>query len=144
MMKNKPITILLADDDPDDVEFLQQAFLKLDIGIRFQVAADGLQAIRYLESCTEKKDGYPDFIILDINMPRLNGIDTLTVISAHPAYQHIPVFMHTTSNEPAYIQNCAKLGAKGFFTKPFHHADISKVAGEMLENFKALKKGVAG
>ena len=114
----------LIDDDPDDQEFFGLALEDIGNNIRYVKADDGLHALEILKA---DKNFLPDFIFLDLNMPRLNGKDCLIEIKKMPHLKDIPVYIYTTSmNENDKIET-AKYGAEGFITKPFQFEHLVKI-----------------
>ena len=104
--------ILVCDDDEEDQVLVKEAFSAAYPGIQFRFANDGIELIEYLKNYPR-----PDIILLDINMPRLGGVQTLTWIKAHINYRAIPVVMFTTSTLPEDIEQCYALGANSYMTK---------------------------
>src|ERR1700687_1818160 len=88
-----PVHILLVEDNPHDVEITRRALEKGQVTNRLTVAQDGQQALDIL---AENRD-LPSLILLDLNLPRVDGIEVLKVIKADPALRHIPVIVLTTS-----------------------------------------------
>jgi two-component system response regulator len=118
--------MLLAEDDEDDLLLFQEALSLTTInGLAanemvtiFQVR-NGLQVLDYLEAAQESAPGHPlpDFIVLDLNMPLLNGMSTLQEINKKEMLRSIPVFILTTSRDDRHRKVCEELGCKGFFSK---------------------------
>lgn len=106
--------ILLVDDDSDDREFFTEALSFIDPRIRCVTVIDGLEAIDYLKSC----DKTPDFIFLDINMPRMGGKKCLKELKRHSSIKHIPVIMQSTSRLDEDVREMSRLGATAFLKKP--------------------------
>ncbi|MGZ5248534.1 MAG: response regulator, partial [Flavitalea sp.] len=74
----------------------------------------------------------PCLIILDYNMPEMNGANVLEKICAQPRYDHIPKLVWSTSSNNAYIKECMEKGATSYFVKPASHRQLEEVAREML------------
>lgn len=112
------IEVLLVDDDEADVllttKMLQRGKLLLDVS----VAHDGEQAYEMLLARVAHQQRLPDLILLDINMPRMTGLELLKLIKAHATLQRIPVIMLTTSDAPHDVEQVYDLGANCFVTKP--------------------------
>ena len=110
--------ILVCDDDPDDQILIEGAFSEAHIRANFQFTSDGRQLIDYLEHCSTKvKKPCPNIILLDINMPGMDGKQTLTWIKSRSDYRAIPVVMYTTSTDESDIHQCYQLGANSYMTK---------------------------
>jgi CheY-like chemotaxis protein len=106
---------LLVDDDPDDQEIFQIALDEIDPGIKLVVANNGIEALQLLK----KDPSYiPDFIFLDINMPKMNGIQCLPEIRKFGHLENVPIIMYSTSSDINIINNTKKLGATEFLVKP--------------------------
>jgi len=122
----KPVTlkniVFYADDDADDLELVQDAFDRYSNNVKVVTAKDGVQALSYLQSLNEQAIT-PCLIILDINMPMLNGRDVLRRIKEIPPLASIPVVLFTTSSSPLDKEFARKYNA-GFITKPL---DVSQM-----------------
>jgi CheY-like chemotaxis protein len=118
-MKNDKLSILLVDDDEVDVMSVQRAFQKVNITNPLYVAANGLEALRLLQG-----DGVspppprPAIILLDLNMPKMGGIEFLTELRADPALRSITVVVLTTSNEESDKVQAYDLNVAGYIIKP--------------------------
>ena len=122
----KPATpkniVFYADDDTDDLELVQEAFGRYTNNVEVVTARDGVQALSYLQSMDEYAS-VPCLIILDINMPLLNGKDVLRKIKDIPPLASVPVVLFTTSSSPLDKEFAKKYNA-GFITKPL---DVSQM-----------------
>jgi two-component system response regulator len=125
-MNKKPI--LLVEDNPDDVLFTLRAFKKNNIGNEIVVAADGEQALRLLFPEDAVPSFQPALVLLDVNLPKIGGIEVLRRIRADLRTQALPVVMLTTSSEEADILNCYRLGANSFVRKPVVFSDFLNAA----------------
>jgi CheY-like chemotaxis protein len=101
--------IIFADDDADDLELITGFFKQYNQSINVLEFKDGKEVLKFLDDFA--LNATPLLIVLDINMPRLNGRETLAAIRQHPKYQYIPVVIYTTSNNTADEDYCRKLGA---------------------------------
>ena len=115
--------ILLVEDNLDDIKLTQRAFLKSNIadGIDLIIAQDGLEALDYLyESKTEghNKRHIPTVILLDLNLPKVNGLQVLERIRNDKNTKLIPVIILTSSKEEADLTRAYKLGANSYIRKP--------------------------
>src|SRR5215217_9304038 len=97
--------IIFADDDADDLELITGFFKQYNRNINVLEFKDGKEVLKFLDDFAFNAST-PLLIVLDINMPRLNGRDTLIAIREHPRYQHIPVVIYTTSNSEADEEFC--------------------------------------
>lgn len=122
MREATPITILVADDDADDRMLINDAFEESLLQNPIDFVEDGEQLIAYLrrEGAYAKHAGepYPGVILLDLNMPRMDGRTALKIIKEDPELQRIPVVILTTSKAEEDILRTYGLGVSSFITKP--------------------------
>jgi two-component system response regulator len=114
-------TILLVEDNPDDVSLTVRAFRKNNISNEMAVARDGEEALRYLlpDAATDTVTApLPLMVLLDINLPKINGLDVLRRIRSHARSKHLPVVVLTTSSEERDIVESYDLGANSYVRKP--------------------------
>jgi CheY-like chemotaxis protein len=116
------LRILLVDDDEDDRQFFCEAAQEVDSAIKCNTAKDGLAAIDFLN----KQEVLPDFIFLDLNMPRMDGRQCLKALKELPAYSNIPVIIYSTSMLDHDLESTVRLGASFFIKKPVLFEDLCK------------------
>lgn len=124
--------VLYADDDPDDIALVQDAFEQYSDEVTVVTAADGLEALSYLKGLGNFEPS-PCLIILDINMPRLNGKETLRKIREDERYADTPVVLFSTSSLPVDMEYAGKFGA-GFIIKPLDLRHIRMIADEFVSH----------
>jgi CheY-like chemotaxis protein len=109
--------ILLAEDDEDDRLIFSAIVndLKNVNDFRFETVENGIDVLQYLDAHPES---LPNLIILDQNMPKMNGRDTLTAVKENPVFAHIPVVIYSTYNDSRNIEECISAGAEQLITKP--------------------------
>jgi CheY-like chemotaxis protein len=112
-----PKTILFIDDDEDDKYFFSEAAHKLDSNITCVFAGNGQAALDLLQTDDTQT---PDIIFVDINMPKMGGLEFLKKIKQCPKLGKIPVFVYSTSKLESEFQEATLLGALHFFIKPLH------------------------
>lgn len=117
--------ILLADDDDDDISLFSEALTLVDSSIQCEFAVHGEDALTILTTGSNKK---PDVIILDLNMPVMNGLECLQILKEDKFLKEIPVVMYSTSSNQEDREKAFDLGAFCFITKP----DQFKVLKSML------------
>jgi two-component system, response regulator len=125
-------TILLVEDNPDDVMFTRRAFKKNKISNEVVVATDGEQALDYLLPADESKALHPALVLLDVNLPKVDGLEVLRRIRSHSRTAGLPVVVLTTSSEERDIVDSYRLGANSFVRKPVMFSDFvdaTKVLG---------------
>lgn len=113
LLESQPI--LIVEDSPDDFEATKRAFSKANLRNRIQRAESGEEALSYLRNDANAR---PGIILLDLNMPGLDGRKTLEIIKQTRALQSIPVVILTTSNDERDVEACYKLGANTYIQKP--------------------------
>jgi len=115
----KPIEILLVEDNPADVRLTQEALRDSRIPNELHVVGDGAQAIAYLERTDTSGDhAIPDLVLLDLNLPKINGQEVLQRIKEHEIWKMIPVVVLTTSVSQTDIQACYAQYVNCYITKP--------------------------
>ncbi|MBD0288253.1 MAG: response regulator [Bacteroidota bacterium] len=124
-------TILYAEDDPDDVFIVTQAFKNYHESIHIVHASNGLEAVQYLHQLTQKKT-YPCLVIMDINMPGMNGRDALVHIRQSETLKDIPVVLFTTSSSHL-DQEFARRWSAGFITKPLAYDELEGLAKKFVD-----------
>jgi two-component system response regulator len=114
--------ILLVEDNPDDVELTRRAFRKSNFTNEIVVARDGLEALDYLFA-TGSHEGrgaaaLPQLVLLDLKLPRLDGLQVLERLRANPKTRLLPVVILTSSTEPRDVVGGYSLGANSYIRKP--------------------------
>ena len=124
--------IVYADDDIDDKTWINEACKKINSSLNFKFLESGKEVMKFLQNIMD--GNYPSLIVLDMNMPALDGKQTLKLLKSEPAYKHIPVAILTSSSSKLDIEVCKKLGASLFLTKPDTQAEWQQVIRQ-LETF---------
>ena len=124
--------VLYADDDPDDLELVQEAFSKYSRNVEVLTFSDGSGVISYLERLTEA-DPVPCLIILDINMPYLNGKEILVRLRQKENFAQVPVVLFTTSSQPLDEKFAVRYNA-GFITKPIDLRQMERITAEFIDH----------
>lgn len=115
--------ILLIEDDQLDVISVERSLNKIDQDLELLTAYNGIEA---LEILNQNPDILPDIILLDVNMPKMNGIEFLKIIKADERYKAIDVFIMTTSGEEAARRTAEELGICGYLMKPLNFNNNDK------------------
>ena len=121
MTKNK--TVLLIEDNPDDVELTLRAFQGSNLGSEVVVMHDGVEALEYLFGASQER-GRPALVLLDLKMPRMGGFEVLRRIRADPRTELMPVVILTYSGEEEDLVRGYRLGANGYVRKPVEFEDF--------------------
>ena len=120
--EGKMITILLADDDPDDRKLTHDAFMENRLANEFHAVEDGEELMDYLHRRGKyqnlRDEPLPGLILLDLNMPRKDGREALKEIKADPELRRIPIVVLTTSKADEDILRSYDLGVNSYVTKP--------------------------
>ena len=115
--------ILLVEDDQLDVISVERSLNKIDQNYELFTAYNGIEALDILK---ENADVLPDVILLDLNMPKMNGIEFLKIIKADDRYKNIEIFIMTTSGEEADRRLAEDLGISGYLIKPLNFNNNNK------------------
>ncbi len=115
---NKKSTIMLVEDDQLDVLNFKRAMRDLELVNPLLIAATGEEALALLG---EHQHNLPIIIVMDLNMPRMNGIELLTALKNHPCWQRIPVIVLTTSDQSHERDACFQLSAASYIVKPLEY-----------------------
>jgi len=107
-------TLLIVDDDPDDIQLFCEALAEINETIHCFSATNGEEALQLLKATIVK----PDFIFLDLNMPRMNGKQLLVQLKSDPQFASILVIIYSTSKIKQDVEDSLRMGAVAFITKP--------------------------
>ena len=119
--------ILLVEDNPLDVDLTLRAFQRRKLVNPILVARDGEEALAWVPRW-EAGEIQPVVILLDLNMPRIDGLTVLRTLKAHPVLRRIPIVILTTSNEDRDIQTAYDLGVNSYIVKPVGFDNFMEVA----------------
>lgn len=120
MGRNGTLHILIAEDDSDDQLLIHDALQEAGLKGRILFVNDGVELLDFLTRQGKYKKGEtfrPDFVLLDLKMPRKNGWEVLDSIRSDPGLKELPVFVLSTSTDEDDRQHAHRLGANGYFTK---------------------------
>jgi len=131
---NTPIVnpgfILIADDDLDDLELLGEAFHFLNSVLRLEFIYNGNKVIHYLDKLSDSE--LPSLIVLDYNIPELNGVEIIKTLNKTERYQPIPKVIWSTSNSAIHKKLSVELGATDYLVKPSDLASFGRIAKYLL------------
>ena len=128
MSSDKCIQVLMVEDDPGDVDLTKEALKDSKLSMRIAVVEDGEQAVKYLRRQKPYENApRPDLILLDLNLPKMDGREVLKEIKCDPDLRTIPICVMTTSEAQADIQRAYGLGANCYVTKPLDLDQFIKV-----------------
>lgn len=122
------INILMAEDDADDRVLFADAFRESGVDVALNFVGDGVELLQYLRDVLAS-DGQalPELLLMDLNMPRMDGREALRAIRADPGLKHLPVIMVTTSRAELDIMVSYQLGANSYVTKPRRYDELIAV-----------------
>jgi CheY-like chemotaxis protein len=115
------VVVLYADDDIDDKEWISEACKEINCSFDLKFVNNGKEVLEYLSCASNGTES--SLIVLDLNMPELDGRQTLKTLKTNPTYQHIPVVIVSTSSNKLDKEICHRLGAALYLTKPVTHGE---------------------
>ena len=123
-MRNKVLKIMLIEDDMIEVMKLNRAISSLELSHKIVEANNGEEALKLLK----EKDNIPDIIMLDLNMPKINGIEFLSILKKDDALKYVPTIILTTSSNQRDLLECYDIGIAGYILKPLKYEEyVSKI-----------------
>ena len=129
--------IILVEDDPDHADLITEILVEGDIETEIVLVQDGIEALDYFQELVIKWNGQIEYkiklIILDLNLPKISGMDILKFLKKDSKYSKIPVIILSTSSDQRTIDEAYKNGVNGYFVKPASNE-------EFVEKIKILKK----
>jgi CheY-like chemotaxis protein len=130
------LTILIAEDDENDLALLQVALRKAEITNPIQVCRDGAQVLSYLRGegayANRQEYPFPRLLILDLKMPKLTGLEVLRWVRSNRGYAVIPTIVLSNSKHSKDIQEAYELGANAYIVKPPGFSDLHKVFKNLI------------
>ena len=129
MSKWQEVTILLAEDDPGHTRLIEKNLRRSGITNEIIPVNDGRQALDYLLGEGEyagEEHSSPVLLVLDLNMPVLDGYQVLERMRVHPRTRHVPVIVLTTTDDAREVARCYELGCNVYVTKPVDYQDFSQ------------------
>ncbi len=133
-MNGTPIEILLVEDNPDDVELTLRALNTHKLANRVKVVGDGVEALAYLlpeDPAQAPADGFPKVVLLDLKLPRVDGLEVLRRLKSTAATREIPVVVLTSSREESDMVRSYDLGANSYIVKPVDFEQFMRAVGEL-------------
>jgi CheY-like chemotaxis protein len=141
---SRKLVILVAEDDPNDLELLRHVVSDHGVEVNFQSAHDGEQVISYLRGESPFADRViypiPDIVVLDLKMPRVNGFEVLEWLRQQPGLARIPVVVLSGSGLETDIEEAYRLGANTYFTKPGQLAELRKIIGTLIDYWRRSQR----
>ena len=126
-MNSKDVKILLVEDNPDDVELTLRAFKKHNLANEIIVAKDGEEALNILLPQKKENAKRPDLILLDLKLPKVDGLEVLRQVKSNPETKPIPVVILTSSREEKDLMESYHLGVNSYIRKPVDFEQFTEV-----------------
>lgn len=123
--------VLLADDDADDQDLFREAFSQATPSVEVLAVSFGRDVLAYLRTCADTR--LPSLMVLDYNMPDMNGAQVLELLSENERSRLIPAVVWSTSNAFLYKEVCKKNGAKDYFQKPHQFDEMIALCRKIFE-----------
>jgi CheY-like chemotaxis protein len=126
--------ILLAEDDPKDIELTLVALSEYNLANEIEVVRDGVETLDYLYchgDFASRPEGNPVVILLDLKMPKLDGIQVLRLLKSDDRTRAIPVVILTSSRESHDLEECYKLGVNAYVVKPVRFAEFTEAVKQI-------------
>jgi CheY-like chemotaxis protein len=128
MPAQRPLSVLLVDDDEGDLLMIEEALGSTGVAHDIYMVKDGEEAVAFLRRTGEFANvPRPDFVLLDLNMPRMDGRQVLSLVKSDAALRNIPIVVLTTSRAPADIRSSYNLHANAYVTKPMSLDELVSV-----------------
>ena len=130
-----PVNFLIIEDNQDHADLMISSLQEFNIKNEISHVLDGEAALAFLNNeppyADSSEHSIPHLILLDIRMPKMDGISLLKIIKENDNFKHIPVIMVSTSKLESEIENCYRLGANGFVSKPLQFSEFTRKIKEL-------------
>lgn len=136
---NSSRPILLVEDNPMDVDLTLRAFKKRNLANPVEIARDGEEALGWLKKW-ENGAPLPAIVLLDLKLPKVDGLEVLRQIKAHPVYRSVPVVILTTSSQDGDIRKAYEIGANSYIVKPVEFDKFMEVAVQIEMYWSILNR----
>ncbi len=133
----KKYSILVAEDDADDRFLIQSIYSEKNYEERIEFVENGVELLNrliYLAENVSKEEVLPDYVLLDLNMPKKDGREVLLEVKQHPLLRKIPIIVFTTNRNEMEIKRCYELGANTYVVKPSSFSSLLEVI-ESIRNY---------
>ncbi|HLA85946.1 MAG TPA: response regulator [Thermoguttaceae bacterium] len=147
-MNNGQINIVIVEDDPNDVELLMRVFRKQNLVNQIVLLKDGAEALAYFfpdgEDAPRKQNHDPKVVLLDLKLPKVNGIEVLERMKSDARTKHIPVVVLTSSKENRDMKAAYRLGVNSYVTKPIKFEEFARTVADLGMYWLLLNESPAG
>src|SRR5271157_1611826 len=130
-MSEQALELLLVEDNPDDVELTLHIFKKYKLANNIKVVRDGAEALDFLLGSAASPPCFPKVVLLDLKLPKLNGIELLEKIRSDPRTKLLPVVVLTSSREDRDLTRCYALGVNSYIVKPVDFNQFSEAVRQL-------------
>jgi len=130
MPQTKPVTIIMVEDDEGHARLIEKNIRRAGVCNEIRAFSNGTAAVEHLFSADVVNDG-PFLVLLDLNLPDMNGVDILAKIKGNEALRRAPVVVLTTTDDQREIQRCYDLGANVYITKPVEYESFSQAIRQL-------------
>jgi CheY-like chemotaxis protein len=135
MIMDNEIEVLLVEDNPDDLDMALRALRKAHLANRIQVARDGAEALEFIFAtgahAGRKLENGPKVILLDLKLPKIDGLEVLRRVKSDPRTRMIPVVVLTSSKEQPDVMECYNLGVNSYIVKPVNFERFASAVSEL-------------
>lgn len=131
-MQTSGNTVVIVDDDVDDQFLIRNVFQQANPRIRVIALSDGDEIMPYLDTCP----GLPELVLLDLNMARQNGMQTLVRLREDNRFERLPIVIYSTSSNPQERAKALASGASDFITKPGDYQDLLSMAKRLVKSYE--------
>lgn len=139
MQINNNLPILLVEDNPVDVDLTLRAFKSKNLTNNIRIARDGEAAVEFIDKW-DAGEQVPVVILLDLKLPKVDGLEVLKIIKSNKKYSHIPIVVLTSSSNSLDIETAYKLGANSYIVKPVSFENFIEVAAQIEVYWTVLNK----
>lgn len=138
------VDILVVEDNPSDAELLSLALKRRKLAYAVEFVRDGQEALDYLHKQNShgnrKMQALPRLVLLDLKLPRLNGLDVLRAVRKDASFNRMPIVMLTSSAIESDVQQCREAGANGYVVKPVDFSEFSDALGTLIDYWLRLNR----
>lgn len=131
--------ILMIDDDDDDIYMYQKLFNSIAPSLKFSSVSNLEELLTEFPDSTAPEH-LPNVILLDLNIPKFNGMDIANTLKQHKWLKHIPVLVLTTSSSPLDMKDCKKIGIQSYFVKPQNYDDCKNLVHSIYQYWFELNR----
>lgn len=145
-MSREPVDVLLVEDNPDDAEFTLRAIRKANVAVAVAHVADGVMALEFIFGAGAWADRcdapLPRVVLLDLKLPRVDGLEVLRRIKNDPRTRLVPVVVLTSSREETDVRQSYLLGANSYIVKPVEYAELIPKLSDLVRYWLQLNEQI--